>query len=168
MSWIKPALCVALIVGLPLGCSAVRHSINASYMIGYVPKKLGLTKEYSEGACINDMFGYMGAFAVGLDSESVRQIEENGIHYFDDIGGPRSKGHGVHFGDWKETPALEIAFSMEPPGHYSCGQLHGSSWPSGVIEALSSPGSFYSDNLQGRSAVVIPSLGIIAISMETR
>lgn len=168
MLWIKAALCVALIVGLPIGCSAVRHSMDASYNIGYVPEKFGLSQDYSEGACIDDMFGYMGAFAVGLDSETVRRIEEDGIHYFDDIGGPRGKGHGVHFGDWKETPAPEIAFSMEPPGHYYCGQLHGSSWPSGVIEALSSPGSFYSDNLQGRSAVVIPSLGIIAISMETR
>jgi len=168
MSWIKPALCVVLIVGLPLGCSAVGRSINASYMIGYVPEKFGLTHDYSEGACIAGLSGYMGAFAVGLDTETVRQIETEGIHYFDDIGGPRSRGLRVHFGDWKETPAPETAFSPEPSGYYHCGQRHDPSWPSGMREALRRPGSFYSDNLQGRSAVVIPSLGIIAVSMETR
>lgn len=168
MPWIRPALCLALLVGLPLGCSAACHSMSASYMVGYVPEKFGLTQTYSEGACINDILAYTGAFAVGLDSQTVQDIQEVGIHYFDDIGGPRVNDRKVRFSDWKETPAPAGAFSPEPANNFYCGEKYGWFWSSGFTDALQTSGSYYSDGLGGRSAVVIPSLGIIAISMSTR
>lgn len=137
-------------------------------MSGYVPAKLGLTETYSEGACVNDMFAYAGAFAFGLDAQTVRDIREQGIRYFDDIGGPREYDHGVHFRDWKETPVPTSAMSPESANNFHCGESYGWSWPSGIRDALETEGSFYSDDLSGRSAAVIPSLGIIAISMQTR
>lgn len=168
MSRMKPAIFVALLVGLPLGCSAACSSMSASYMTGYVPEKFGLTNAYSEGACINDIFSYAGAFAVGLDTQTVEEIKEQGIHYFDDIGGPRVSDRRIQFRDWKETPVPEFALSPEPANNFYCGENHGWSWPSGFREALKTSGSFYSDDLGGRSAVVIPPLGIIAVSMQTR
>jgi len=137
-------------------------------MTGHIPEKFGLTQVYSEGACINSIFGYSGAFAVGLDAQTVREIEEAGINYFDDIGGPRGSNRGIDFRNWKETPAPASALSPEPPNNFYCGEKHGWLWPIGFREALNTPGSFYSDDLRGRSAVVIPSLGIIAISLQSR
>lgn len=168
MSWKTLGIWIISLAGLSLVCWLALRSVSNSYMIGYVPDKFGLTQTYSEGACVNNVFAYVGAFAVGLGAPTIREIEEKGISYFDDVGGPRERSRGIQFRDWKETPVPQSALSGEPSSNLYCGSSKGWFWPGGLEQALLVPGSFYSDDLGPRSAVVIPSLGIIAISMQTR
>tara|TARA_R110002020_G_scaffold102381_3_gene240452 strand:+ start:139 stop:552 length:414 start_codon:yes stop_codon:yes gene_type:complete len=137
-------------------------------MTGYVPQKFGLTRAYSEGTCVNNGLAYVGAIAVGLDSGTIQEIDEEGIGYFADVDAARDRSRSIHYRNWKETPVPALEFSTEPKSNFFCGSSHGWSWPAGFWEALQAPGSFYSDDLGRRSAVVVPSLGIIAISMQTR
>lgn len=168
MAWTKGNKWFAWLTGLPLACWLGFIGLNAWYMTGYVPTKFGLRLQYSEGACSNDLLSYAGAFAVGLDNATVREIEDKGIDFFADIGGPREESRRIWFRDWKETPVPASAFFDGMPSFFYCGSIHGWFWPRGLRQAMEAPGSFYSDGLKGRSAVVVPSLSVIVISMHTR
>jgi hypothetical protein len=139
--------------------------ISASYTIGYVPKKFGLTWPYHEGGC-GGFFSYFGAFAVGMDRKTLDDIHRERFEWFADVGPPRSIGRELYFTHWKPTPVPVSTWSEGIPLDLDCARRHSWLWPSAINNELRIPGSYYS--IEGnRAAYVLPKLGLIVITPNT-
>jgi hypothetical protein len=156
-SWVRSLIAVGAVLALA-GCSSKDN------LIGFVPQKFGLTSSYNEGFC-SEFLSSQGAFAVGLDQSTLKAIASEGIDFFDDLGPPRGrKTEGIYFADWMETPAPEDGWANND---LQCAMQHDASWPTGLAAALKVSGSYYSKDVN-RWAYVVPSLGLIVITMHGR
>lgn len=144
----------------------VYEAASAIHMTRYVPQKFGITWPYYEGSC-SDFLSYQGAFAVGLDRATISSIQTERIHWFENAGPPRGEDINIFFDNWKATPLPVSTWSEGIPYDLYCAQTDSWFWPRAIIDELKKPGGYYSQS-GNRSAYVLPDLGLIVITPNTR
>lgn len=131
------------------------------YKKGFIPAKLRFGSFYAEASC-GDIFSYQGAYIFDLKRETIKALNKNDQHFFDDIETPINAARRAYFyGEWKPTPFPDSL------GNMYCAMEDSGRWPGGIPEALRRPGGYYKTG-GGRTLIVLLQQGYVSAIASDR
>lgn len=166
--WAKFVAAVALLVTLVLGYHwYIRHKA-----VSLLPLDLGVESvseaTFEPGFPEWLLFGNSGFFLYKLDDQTVVNLERSGLSYLRSASMPRTEGRNIeprsHYQAWESTPLPTALTAVTPEGRgLWSGLIHARFSPAfeaQVLEAATSPGSYYSSNAHGDMLLVMPKLRV--------
>ncbi len=109
------------------------------------------------------LFSGCGVASFWLNDETIEEIKQKGISFFENATKAKRRKDGVFYEKWEPTPMPKETFSDGTWPAFQCTGSLSNRWKDRIYYAAQEPGSYYTSELGVSQLLVLPNLGIVIL-----